>query len=128
MLISFAVTAKLICVFVFAYADCWFSREAAHLFCNMHNAVRLSILSTYFRANFRSKFGQVIRYLLCYLIQRKYTCNCKIIKLKGFVVGQHVIILIYKYGIAAGTLTRQNAEFDFKHYLPPLVDDRFESP
>ena len=24
------VTAKLICVFVFAYADCWFSHEAAH--------------------------------------------------------------------------------------------------
>ena len=30
-LISFAVTAKLICVFVFAYADCWFSDAAAHL-------------------------------------------------------------------------------------------------
>ena len=29
--ISFAVTAKLICVFVFAYADCWFSHEAAQL-------------------------------------------------------------------------------------------------
>ena len=27
-LISFAV--KLICVFVFAYANCWFSHEAAH--------------------------------------------------------------------------------------------------
>ena len=26
-LISFAVTAKLICVFVFAYADCWFSYD-----------------------------------------------------------------------------------------------------
>ena len=31
-LISFAVTAKLICVFVFAYADRWFSHEAAHMF------------------------------------------------------------------------------------------------
>ena len=30
-LISFMVTAKLICVFVFAFADCWFSHEAAHL-------------------------------------------------------------------------------------------------
>ena len=29
-LISFAVTAKLICAFVFAYADCWFSLAAAH--------------------------------------------------------------------------------------------------
>ena len=25
------VNAKLICVFVFAYANCWFSHEAAHL-------------------------------------------------------------------------------------------------
>ena len=30
-LISFAVTAKLICVFVFAYADCWFYHEVAHM-------------------------------------------------------------------------------------------------
>ena len=30
-LISFAVSAKLICIFVFAYADCWFSHEVAHL-------------------------------------------------------------------------------------------------
>ena len=34
-LISFAVTAKLVCAFVFAYAvvaysDCWFSHAAAH--------------------------------------------------------------------------------------------------
>ena len=28
-LISFAVTAKLICVFVFAYAIIWFSHDAA---------------------------------------------------------------------------------------------------
>ena len=31
-LISFAVSAKLICTFAFAYADCWFSHAAAHLF------------------------------------------------------------------------------------------------
>ena len=31
VLISFAVTAKLIYVFVFAYADCWFSHEAVHM-------------------------------------------------------------------------------------------------
>ena len=29
--VSEQVTAKLICVFVFAYADCWFSHGAAHL-------------------------------------------------------------------------------------------------
>ena len=33
-LISFAVTAKLICVFVFAYADCWFSYAVAQISCN----------------------------------------------------------------------------------------------
>ena len=31
-LISFAVTAKLICVFVFAYAKSWFSHDAAHFY------------------------------------------------------------------------------------------------
>ena len=30
-LISFAVTAKLICAFVFTYVDCLFSHAAAHL-------------------------------------------------------------------------------------------------
>ena len=30
VLISFAITAKLICIFVFAYADCQVSHEAAH--------------------------------------------------------------------------------------------------
>ena len=38
-LISFAVTAKLICVFVFAYADCWFSHEVAHLFIHNTSAI-----------------------------------------------------------------------------------------
>ena len=36
-LISFAVTAKLICTCVFAYADCWFSHAAAHIVCYIHN-------------------------------------------------------------------------------------------
>ena len=31
-LISFAVSAKLICVFVFAYSKCWFSHDAAQMF------------------------------------------------------------------------------------------------
>ena len=30
-LISFTLTAKLICAFVFAYADCWFSHAVAHI-------------------------------------------------------------------------------------------------
>ena len=30
-LISFVVTAKLVCAFVFAYADCWLSCAAPHL-------------------------------------------------------------------------------------------------
>ena len=35
-LISFAVTAKLICVFVFAYAKCWISHDAAHIYLSKH--------------------------------------------------------------------------------------------
>ena len=30
---SFSVTAKLVCSFVLAYADCWFSDAAAQLLC-----------------------------------------------------------------------------------------------
>ena len=30
-LITCAVIAQLICAFVFAYADCWFSHAAAHV-------------------------------------------------------------------------------------------------
>ena len=40
-LICFAVTAKLICVFVFAYADCWFSHAAAHI-CSLWSNVFIS--------------------------------------------------------------------------------------
>ena len=35
-LISCAVTAKLICAFVFAYADCWFSHAVAHILLLYH--------------------------------------------------------------------------------------------
>ena len=45
-LISFAVTAKLICVFIFAYADCWFSHDAAQI---MNN-------SSFLRKQFFSQF------------------------------------------------------------------------
>ena len=40
-LISSAVTAKLICVFVFAYAKCWFSHDVAHIMISTrsHSAV-----------------------------------------------------------------------------------------
>ena len=31
VLISFAVIAKLICTFVFAYPDCWFSHAASQI-------------------------------------------------------------------------------------------------
>ena len=41
-LISFAVTAKLICVFVFAYAKRWFSHDAALM--HSHRLIRAFIL------------------------------------------------------------------------------------
>ena len=33
-LISFAATAKLICIFVFSYANCWFSHDMAQMLIN----------------------------------------------------------------------------------------------
>ena len=41
--ISFAVTTKLICVFVFAYADCWFSHAVAHLICLQEKGIPLPV-------------------------------------------------------------------------------------
>ena len=40
-LISFAVTAKLICVFVFAYAKIWFSHDEDHFRWSISIAVSL---------------------------------------------------------------------------------------
>ena len=48
-LISFAVTAKLICGFVFAYADCWFSSAAAQIYlyliytCNFNDVLAIAL-------------------------------------------------------------------------------------
>ena len=39
--ISFTVTAKLICAFVFAYGDCWFSNEAAQISSRVYYCVKL---------------------------------------------------------------------------------------
>ena len=40
-LISFAVTAKLICVFVFAYATCWFSHDVTQMWKNKTRLYKL---------------------------------------------------------------------------------------
>ena len=45
-MISFAVTAKLICVFVFAYAKHWFSHDEAHLFFQAVIEVKLVLQSS----------------------------------------------------------------------------------
>ena len=50
-LISFAVTAKLICVFVFAYAESRFSHDAAHIFQSSSNTNVIFSLSWKYRMN-----------------------------------------------------------------------------
>ena len=68
-LISFAVTAKLICAFVFAYAYCWFSDAAAHfklLICMSMMLDFFCILSLFFK----STQGVIIKFqtlLFCLL-------------------------------------------------------------
>ena len=56
-LISFAVTAKLICVFVFAYAKGRFSHDAAHLFHAINRA--------YFDVELFRAFEKISQCLLC---------------------------------------------------------------
>ena len=43
-LISCAVTAQLICVFVFAFAKNWFSYDVAHLIIVERTMIRISVL------------------------------------------------------------------------------------
>ena len=37
--VSFTVTAKLVCTFVFAYAECWFSHDGPYLY--MHYTLNI---------------------------------------------------------------------------------------
>ena len=46
-LISFAVTAKLVCAFVFAYANCWFSHAVARISINFTGKVASLILNLF---------------------------------------------------------------------------------
>ena len=50
-LISFAVTAKLICVFVFAYAKRWFSHDAAHLVMKLQRPFLIFMLIEWYGVN-----------------------------------------------------------------------------
>ena len=50
-LISLAVTEKLICIFVFAYADCWFSDEEAHDLNYIHIVYDLFIYNRQYRSD-----------------------------------------------------------------------------
>ena len=63
-----AVTAKMICVFVFAYAKCWFSHDAAHTFFQFHHSAyalsnpKLNALSKIIASRFSLvKMSRVVR-------------------------------------------------------------------
>ena len=45
VLISFEVTAKLICAFVFVYADCWFSHAEAQFCWFSHAEAQFSVFA-----------------------------------------------------------------------------------
>ena len=58
-LTGFAVTAKLICAFVFAYVKCWFSHDIAHILtCARRPALNANRLQSFTgeRRNFSQKF------------------------------------------------------------------------
>ena len=73
-LISFAVTTKLICVFVFAYAKSRFSHDAVHIHLLKdrfsHNEARIvfAIPYTYFKGNCAMEIPHSLNF-------RKYTVN-----------------------------------------------------
>ena len=86
-MISFEVTAKLICAFVFAYADCWFSHAVAQIIVNWAPVQTFQSDSTYLRTpKFRASeilhnwpVGRALNsksrgpWALCYVIDRVAT-------------------------------------------------------
>ena len=70
-LISFADTAKLICIFVFAYADCWFSHDAAQM-CLLGYVrwVIIILVSTTAKKNIKKIFGIVSLALFVAMCER----------------------------------------------------------
>ena len=61
MLISFAVTAKPICVFVFANAKCWFSHDVAHIKFQQLSQEHLHV-------SFRNDLKEVGKATCCYFL------------------------------------------------------------
>ena len=61
-LISFAVTAKLICAFVFAYAKRWFSHDVAQM---IYSSAHLRYLGTYSQVREVAKFTSATKSTYC---------------------------------------------------------------
>ena len=75
-LIGFAVTAKLICVFVFAYADCWFSHDLVPYIADLfRHSILLSI--TYLNMLMENISLRRRKYKICvsYQIWHKPACT-----------------------------------------------------
>ena len=83
-LISFAVTAKLICVFVFAYAKSRFSHDAAHFESLTDNGiqfVKLLQMSTLFLLSTRPV---AVNYLMAF--RSGYFCMCMLLYVFFYVI------------------------------------------
>ena len=67
-LISFAVIAKLICVFVFAYAKRWFSHDAAQIFffCNTSRFIALISMSIVLGRGIKDASLQAFSDMMCH--------------------------------------------------------------
>ena len=110
-LISFAVTAKLICVFVFAYADCWFSHGAAQM---LNRTSLRKILKAWCRYHTCS----VVNYLDCktylnnspYILKRSPHPHGPVVFLT--VSGQRLILL---YVVQMPTNLKQRCIYDELH-------------
>ena len=67
-LISYAVTAKLISVFVFAYGKHWFSHEAAHLFLFFYLSLTSQLFLVCLKLNVPiNKFSVMLGWIHCFL-------------------------------------------------------------
>ena len=64
-LISLAVTVKLIYAFGFAYSDCWFSHEAAHILLQLHPELHPDL--RFILLEYHAEKGYKREHMICFL-------------------------------------------------------------
>ena len=128
-LISFAVTAKLICVFVFAYADCLLScallRLILYLVCAITSCFNLCYLSSYFSSLQTSDSWKTVFHLQCCIkmdLETNFYCRTSSISSKNIFIAKKIFFcLITRYSPIIWSLYKTGGSESFVRIFMKLM-------